>query len=65
MDLAKRLVETFREMAEMTQEAECFTVNIIYNGEESEFTFTAEELQNMSDHDMEKYLSSLIERNYH
>ena len=65
MDLPKRIVETFRQMAETEEEAECYELTVIYSGEETEYMFTAEELNNMTDDAMEMYIRSLIERNYH
>jgi len=67
MDLAKKLVETFREMSnELDDEAECYTVHLSFeDGEEQEFTFSVEEMENMTDQAMEEYLKNLIYGDFH
>ncbi|MBT8282137.1 MAG: hypothetical protein KJO86_00240 [Muriicola sp.] len=65
MKLEKRLVETFKEMKD-NEDAECYTVTISYeDGQEMEFTFTAEELEHISYVDMESYFRNLIDGEYH
>ena len=62
MDLAKKLVETFREIERQAEgEAQCYTVNLsMEDGLEFEITFSTEELCNISDDAMEHYLNSML-----